>query len=280
MRNLREYHRPETIEEALRLLSQEGLDAAPLDGGTQLSAESRAGPEAVIDLSALPLAYVAMDGAVLRIGGLTRLEELSRAPALRAFAGGLVAEAAGLTCTSLLRSQRTVAGTILSRSTGSELLSALLVLDAEVLLHTLERRITCHISELLENLESCRRAILIEVRLPEPPLGSCFNRERIARTPGDQAILSVMAVAQVIGGSIAGCRVAVAGAGIRPMRLRNVESVLAGTPARADVIDSILKTELASIEMPDSTLASTEYRRAMLPVLISRAVLDRSCRQW
>jgi CO/xanthine dehydrogenase FAD-binding subunit len=222
------------------------------------------------------LAYVGTDGAALRIGGLTRLEELSKAPALVAFAGGLVAEAARLTCTSLLRSQGTLAGTILSRSANGELASALLVLDAEVLLQTLEGPITRHISHLLENPEACKRAILIDVRLTEPPFGWCINRERIARTPGDRAILSVTVVARVVDGSIVECRIAVTGAGLRPMRLRNVEALLAGAAARADIIDSVLKKEALLLEMPDNTLASAEYRRAMLPVLISRAILGSS----
>ena len=275
MRNLREYYRPETIDQALELLSREGLHAAPLGGGMQLAAESSGGTEAVVDLSALPLAYVATDGAVLRIGGLTRLEEMTRAPALRAFAGGLVAEAARLNCTSLLRSQGTLAGTIVSPGAGGELVSALMALDAEALLQTLEGPITRHISQ-LENPETFRRAILIEVRLPEPPFASRIQRERIARTPGDRAILSVTVIAQVVDGLIVGCRVAVTGAGLRPMRLRNVETALTGATAQADVIDSVLKKEAASIEMPDSALASAEYRRAMLPVLISRAVLGSS----
>lgn len=267
MRKLREYHRPETIEQTLKLLSREDLDTVPLGGGTQLTARSCGGPEAVVDLSALPLAYIVGDGAVLRIGALTRLEEISNNPALRGFAAGLVAESARLCCSSVLRNQGTLAGTILTPS-GGELVSALLVLDAQVLLQTLEGPITRPISQL--EPESCRRAILIEVLLPEPPPGSRIRRERIARTPSDRAILSVTATAQVIDGSIAGCRVAIAGAGLRPMRLRNVENALAGAPARAEIIDSACTKEAALIEMQDS---SAEYRRAMIPVLISRAVL-------
>jgi CO/xanthine dehydrogenase FAD-binding subunit len=275
MRNLREYHRPETMEQALKLLSREDLDTALLGGGTYLAAQPCAGPEAVVDLSALPLAYIARPDAALRIGGLTRLEEISNDPTLRGFAGGLVSQAARLSCSSLLRNQGTLAGTILSPS-GGELVSVLLALDALVLLQTLEGPVTRHISQ-LEGPESCRRAILIEVLCPEPPPGSRIRRERIARTPADRAILSVTAIAQVIDGSIAGCRVSVAGAGLRPMRLRNLETALAGAPARAEIIDSVSRKEAALIEMHDSTLAGTEYRRAMIPVLISRAVLGSGC---
>ena len=87
MANLREYHRPETVEHALKLLSREGLHAAPLGGGTQLAAESCRGLEAAIDLSALPLAYVTADSGVLRVGSLTRLEELSKTSAARGSPG-------------------------------------------------------------------------------------------------------------------------------------------------------------------------------------------------
>jgi CO/xanthine dehydrogenase FAD-binding subunit len=40
MRNLREYHRPETLDEALHLLGREDARALPLAGGAQLTAKA------------------------------------------------------------------------------------------------------------------------------------------------------------------------------------------------------------------------------------------------
>ena len=68
MRNLRDYCRPRTIEEALRLLTREGVRSAVLSGGTRLAAESLDDVESVIDLGGLPLAYIRSDNSGLRIG--------------------------------------------------------------------------------------------------------------------------------------------------------------------------------------------------------------------
>jgi len=273
MTKVREYHRPETIDQALKLLARADIDTAPMGGGTHVSQQSGVQPEAVVDLSALPLSYIARDGAFLRIGALTRLHEISQDPALRGFAGGLVAEAARLSDSSLLRNQATLAGTILS-PTGVELVSALLVLDAQVQLQSAAGPATRHISQI--EPESCRRAILTEVILPEPPSGWRTRRERISRTPSDRPILSITAIALIIDGSISGCRIAVAGSELHPIRLRNLESALAGTPGRSEIIDAACSKDATLIDMQGS---GAEYRRAMIPVLISRAVLGSSCRQ-
>ena len=270
---MREYHRPETIEQALKLLARTDIDTVLIGGGTHLAHKSCPAPEAVVDLSALPLAYITIEGTVLRIGALTRLHELMNDSAVRVFAGGLVAEAARLSGSSLLRNQATLAGTILSPS-GVELLSTLLVLDAQVLLRTADGPITRHISQI--ETEGCRRAILTEVVLSEPPSGWRIRRERISRTPSDRPIVSVTAVAQVMDESIAGCRIAVAGAELRPIRLRNLEIALAGVPGRPEIIDAACRKDSTLCEMQGS---GAEYRSAMIPVLISRALLGSSCRQ-
>jgi CO/xanthine dehydrogenase FAD-binding subunit len=192
MRNSPEHRRPQTVEEALRLLSH--------------------GNDTAIDLSSLPLCYTQTDGGALLVGALISLETLSNSPSVRAFAGGILAETARSTCTSVLRNQETLATAILSDRANGELTSALLVLDADLLLQTTKGPAAWPIATLLENPETReRRAIPIEVRIPAPPSGSLLRRERIARTPRDRAILSVTALTRVVDGVIVECRIAVAG---------------------------------------------------------------------
>ncbi|MCU0509991.1 MAG: FAD binding domain-containing protein [Anaerolineae bacterium] len=56
-----EYHRPDSLEEALALLGRASPVTRPLAGGTRLSAGSRP-PAALVDLAALPLAEIARPG--------------------------------------------------------------------------------------------------------------------------------------------------------------------------------------------------------------------------
>ena len=71
------YHRPKSLEEALRLLSQP--DTMALAGGTTLLSE---GPRvAVVDLQDLGLDRIQMEAGQLRLGAMTRLVDLDLADA-------------------------------------------------------------------------------------------------------------------------------------------------------------------------------------------------------
>ncbi len=70
---IREYHRPQTLDEALTLLNQP--DTLPLGGGTLLSQSTSASVE-VVDLQALGLNTVKKLGNNLEIGATTTLQQL------------------------------------------------------------------------------------------------------------------------------------------------------------------------------------------------------------
>jgi CO/xanthine dehydrogenase FAD-binding subunit len=274
MRNLREYCRPQTIEEALRLLTREGVRSAVLSGGTRLAAESRDDVESVIDLGGLPLAYIQSDNSGLRLGGLTRLQEMIDSPAVARFANGALTDAARLTSTRLLRNQGTLAGTLLAREVNSELAAPLLVLEAEVLIQRLEGSTTLPLADLYEDLDaSIEGAIITEAFVPAPQPEARLHRCRVARTPSDRAILTVAALTSAIEGVIKEARLAAAGIGLHPRRLREIESKLKGRRARADDISAVLSRAAARIELPQDHIASADYRRSTLQVLIQRAIL-------
>jgi CO/xanthine dehydrogenase FAD-binding subunit len=213
--------------------------------------------------------FVHADRDFLRIGARTSLETLSSSPPARAFAGGILADAARAACTSILRNHETVASAILSGRANGELVLALLVLQAEALLQTAQGPMP--LSDLLDHPE-VREApdVLLEVRVPSPPADSRLNCERIARTPGSRSIVSVTALTRIVDGTIVECRVAAAGEGRKPSRLRAVEAALAGAAARGDAVQPILG-KIALAESTDTDGGGD--RAAMLPVLISRTIL-------
>jgi CO/xanthine dehydrogenase FAD-binding subunit len=68
-----EYHRPQTLDEALLLLTQP--NTVPLGGGTLLSAQ-KADPVSVVDLQSLGLNTIKKQGNNLEIGATTTLQQL------------------------------------------------------------------------------------------------------------------------------------------------------------------------------------------------------------
>ncbi len=273
---MREYCRPSTLDEALTLLCREELRSVPLGGGTRLLAESPPDMDAVIDLSDLPLAYIQGGSEELRIGALTRLQQICESPEVCAFAGGILAGAAQLACASVLRNQSTLAGAILSRTALSrELFAAMLILDAEVVLHGTGGPVVRALTERHEDRAPCGRdAILTEVRLRAPRSGVRIGWERIARTPCDQAILSVFTWSRQADDSITECRVSMTGAGMPPRRLPGVEASLVSLGAEKNVISAVVERQVSTLEIPYHPAAGRAYRREMLPLLISRALLS------
>jgi CO/xanthine dehydrogenase FAD-binding subunit len=70
-----EYHRPETMEQAKKLLSRSKPLTIPLGGGTLVSHPSQ-DPVAVVDLQALGLDKINNDESIIKIGAMVRLQSL------------------------------------------------------------------------------------------------------------------------------------------------------------------------------------------------------------
>ena len=114
------YHRPPTLDEALALLAEP--KRVPLAGGTVLNADRQPADIEVVDLQALGLGQISVDGSSLRIGSTVTLDALARHEAVPDWLAGIArAEAA-----STLRTLATVGGLAASRWADSVLLAALL----------------------------------------------------------------------------------------------------------------------------------------------------------
>lgn len=105
------YARPTSVDEALELLTRDG--AAVLAGGTDLAGQIDRGicePALLVDLQDAGLGGIVVDGEGVRIGATVTLAELAGADLIAPYA--VVATAAGLAASALLRNQGTVGGNL------------------------------------------------------------------------------------------------------------------------------------------------------------------------
>ncbi len=105
------YARPTSVDEALELLTRDG--AAVLAGGTDLAGQIDRGicePALLVDLQDAGLGGIVVDGEGVRIGATVTLAELASADLIASYA--VVATAAGLAASALLRNQGTVGGNL------------------------------------------------------------------------------------------------------------------------------------------------------------------------
>jgi CO/xanthine dehydrogenase FAD-binding subunit len=259
------YHRPESLEEALDLLTKSG--SVPLAGGTKLLASETGLPgTAVIDLQALGLAQAKLVSAggtqMLALGAtltLTKLSQFLEAELPENPIVALLQTAVHQAGPNTYRNAATLGGTIASRLPDSELLAALLVLEATVTLHSPSSQNTISLADYLADAE--RPSGLITT-VTVPVLSGSGVSNRVARTPADYPIVSITGW-RMLDGSV---RLAATGLGERPFRLSGAEQT-----AQVGVEEAGVAASAASIH-PGDFRGDTSYRAEMAAVLTCRTL--------
>jgi CO/xanthine dehydrogenase FAD-binding subunit len=126
-----EYHRPETLAEALDLLARKDPLTVPLGGGSVLS-QKRKPDFAVVDLQKLGLNKIESEGQLLQIGATIPLQELADYAGLPESISGALRECIEHEASSNLRRVSTIAGMLVCCDGRSPLTTALLALDARL----------------------------------------------------------------------------------------------------------------------------------------------------
>jgi carbon-monoxide dehydrogenase medium subunit len=272
------YERPTTLAEAIALLAEDGVTAAPLAGGTDLIINLRDGsarPDVVVDVKGI----ADLDGAIatsgdrLVVGGLAVMEDIALDAAVRRHFPAL-AEAAAVVGSVQIRNRATLAGNICNASPAADTAPALLVYDATV--HAAgprgKRRIAINDFFRGPGVSALDRGELVTaIELPIPPGPGASTHVRRTRRRGHDLASVTLA-----------CRVASDGrawlaygsVGPRPVLAPDHSGVL-GDPrssleARAAALEPLLAAASPSAR---SMRASPEYRLAMLRVLALRALV-------
>ncbi len=276
MLNLREIFKPRTIEQAAQLLQQP--DTVALAGGTMLLAEPRGDVRAVVDLSALGLAYIREEKGSVALGATTTLAELADSPLLRALANGIVAQAAHRSAAGILRNQGTLAGTCISEPDGI-LAVALVALDAKVVTVSPAGASSLPLQQaggggfLSGRQELLRRGALVK-ELQIPLSNPKASLQTVARTPRDKPIVSVIAAVQVENGTAREVHVALGGVSETATRALVAERELEGKQLTAESIERAARAASTGLAPRGDYRGSVEYRKEMAVVLARRALLE------
>lgn len=187
MPNIKAYHRPANLDEALRLLSRSGVNTAVVGGGTYLTAHMDEMVDEVVDLQAVGLTEVSASGDRLTLGAMVRLQtvvEDSQAPAL-------LREAAHREGPNTFRHAATIGGVVAGASKESELLAALLVLEAEVQIRSSQGTERLSLADFLQNVSAVLNGGIITT-IALATSGKTASA-RVGRTPADQPIVAAAA---------------------------------------------------------------------------------------
>jgi CO/xanthine dehydrogenase FAD-binding subunit len=273
-----DYHLPRTLDEAFAALARYEGDAKVLAGGQSLVPLLNfrlARPAALVDLNGLAeLSGIRETDGVIRFGAMTRQRTIEFSPVV-ARRLPLLAEATKLVGHLPIRSRGTIGGSIAHADPAAEYPAVLTALDGEVVVKSRRGERTMRHREFFQTYLTTTLApdeILTEIRLPamDPRAGWAF--EEFSRRHGDFAIVGIACVVTGDGARCTAARLATAGAGPVPVRLRAAEEILE-REGLGDAAIAAAAERAAQLVTPDSDLhASAEYRTNLTRVLTERAV--------
>jgi len=109
-------------------------------------------------------------------------------------------------------------------------------------------------------------------RSGKPLRDTLWGEARVARTPSDEPIVSVVAVVEEAAGVVTRARLALTGVWPRPVALAGAAARLVGNRLGMDRIHEVAAAVAAEVAPKGDFLGSAEYRRAMSGVVARRAL--------
>jgi aerobic carbon-monoxide dehydrogenase medium subunit len=259
------------------LLARYGGDAKPLAGGQSLVPLLNfrlARPAALIDLNRIPaLSGIREVNGHVVFGAMTRQRAVEFSPIV-AQRLPLLTEATRWVGHLPIRSRGTIGGSIAHADPSAEYPAVLTALGGTVIARGQKGERELASTELFETYLTTTLGpdeLLTEVRLPVMPAGAGWAFEEFARRHGDFAIVGVAAALWRDSGRWA-ARLATAGVGPVPVRLRGAEEIIARDGVGEAVVTAAA-ARAAELVHPDGDLhASAAYRRNLTRVLTERAL--------
>ncbi|MGH7935080.1 MAG: FAD binding domain-containing protein [Candidatus Binataceae bacterium] len=273
-----EYHAPASVDEALKLLGQYRGEARILAGGQSLVPLLNfrlANPAALIDINKIgELSYIKEDNGHVRLGALTRQRAIEFSPVVN-HSLPLLGEATRMVGHPPTRTRGTIGGSIAHADPAAEYPCVVTALDGEIVIRGPRGERSVHAAEFFQGLMATAVAageMLVEVRLPAMAANAGWAFEEFSRRHGDFALAAVAAMVTMEGKQCATVRLAAAGVGATPLRLRAAEEILKRAEPGENLIDAAAARAAELVDLDSDIHATAAYRRHLTHTLTRRAL--------
>jgi CO/xanthine dehydrogenase FAD-binding subunit len=276
-----DYLEPNTIDEALSMLSQYKGRAKVIAGGTdilpKLKEREIKAPEYIIDLKGIPaLDYIKYDEiGGLSLGALVTIHAVETSPIVQE-RFSVLCQATESMASTQVRNRGTLAGNLCNAVPSADTAPALLTLEASL-------KLTSQKGERIVNVEDfftgpnetvlADEEILQEIHVPNLPSHSRGRYLKLTpRRSMDLAIVGVAAVVIAEDGICNDIRIALGAVAPTPIRARRAENIIRGQELSDEVIGRAARIAAEECRPISDHRASAEYRCNMVEILTKQAI--------
>jgi CO/xanthine dehydrogenase FAD-binding subunit len=269
------YHKPGTLEEALKLLSKYKETARILAGGTDLVnllKEDQVAVQAIIDIKGVEeLRKLEFYNNALHIGALVTFTDFIESPIIQQHFP-LILETAQLFASVGIRNRATMVGNICSAVPSLDSAPVLLLYDAEVTVRSKAetRTIPIHkwfVAPKKTTLAADEMVTAITIALPQRKHAGCYLK--LGRYRGEDL---AQAGTGILVFDNQQYRIAFCAVGPVPKRAQSLEAILNGKPLTDELIQQVKERVEAEIAPITDIRASQEYRIHMIKVMLERSL--------
>jgi len=260
------WYYPETVDEAVSLLSREGIIAH--GGGTSILRGSLKRVRGLVELSRLPLKYHRHHGNTCELGACLSFAEA--AEYLSGLdGGGVLVKALGSAATTPLRNRITLGGSLAIFPAWSDLMGPLIALGTEVeLAGKSEKRVP--VTRYVEDSSLRRGTLITGIRVRTDSWRFSYHRE--TRTAADHPAFTLTLLLKEKKNRVEEFRGVVVGCSGRYQRLGRLEERLLGQPcgdiSPNDVADCV------DVSFTGKKFLSPPYLRHLVQVQVERGIAE------
>ncbi|HET9102100.1 MAG TPA: xanthine dehydrogenase family protein subunit M [Solirubrobacteraceae bacterium] len=268
-----DYRAPESLEQVIRELQENGEDAKLLAGGHSLIPLMKlrlAAPALLVDLRKVPgLHSVERQNGDWRIGAMTPHRTLEKSPEL-----GIISSVAATIADPQVRARGTIGGSLAHGDPASDLPAAMLITEAEVTLQGPGGQRSVAAADLFEDYLTTAvgpEEVLTEIRVPVLD-GYGHSYQKFNRRSEDWAMVAVCAMVKKSGDTCEDVRVGLTNMGSVPIRATAVEEALRGQELTAENIARASEQAAEGTSPVADLNASADYKRHLSRVMCRRAL--------
>ena len=275
-----EYARPETVDEAVRLLSEHGEKARVLAGGTDVLVQLRGGfrtADWVVDIKEIPeLNAIDWDASSgLTIGAATPCYRIYENSDIKEHYPGLV-DAASLIGGTQIQGRASLGGNLCNAAPSADAVPAMIALEATARVVGPDGERTIAVEDFCTApgknvLKPGELLVSLHFPAPKPHSGAHYMRF-IPRNEMDIAVAGAGVSVVLDNGNFASARVALASVAPTPLFVKEAGDALAGQPVNDESIQRAAELAKQAAQPIDDMRGTKRYRKHLCEVLTRRAL--------